>query len=548
MDENYLDNLLDGFSSNNSKVNNDFEKRMDKDSDIDFDLDDLSDISLDELDDLDNLDLGDLDLDDIDFDDLDVTNLDVKKQQKADEDFNLDSIVEETSEPEEEDVTELLGGFSNGDDVFSDADNELMNDVGMPGQVESQSLEELMRDLDISEDELMANNTDYEATSTPIANNEATGFDGNDSGNEPDFDAMGGDDLNALLNQWDNEDSFEQESAPQDVDNMNIDDLFSALGIDDGAPAQEENYVKNEGELDDLFENASLDQDLLGDIQDISEPAPSKQAKKKKKKSADGEDGEKTKKTLSEILFGEPDEEDIEEEKQRLIEKEKKKVLKEEKKTAKEEKKAEKAAMLEMKKKDSDKAKKEKAEKKKAELEAELEEEKGQKQVPTPVVIIVFLAFALLGGLVYFGAQYFHYSEVIRKATDYFERQRYRLAYDEVSGVDVKKQDEELRDRIYTVMYVERLYESYENNMSLGRPDKALDALLRGCEKYEEHYDEAVELDIVEDIDYVMSKIELALMADFGLTLDQAHEIIELEGQDYIQAVVKCCERYDTGE
>lgn len=33
--------------------------------------------------------------------------------------------------------------------------------------------------------------------------------------------------------------------------------------------------------------------------------------------------------------------------------------------------------------------------------------------------------------------------------------------------------------------------------MKLGRADKALDALLRGIQKYDEHYDEAVELDIV---------------------------------------------------
>lgn len=62
---------------------------------------------------------------------------------------------------------------------------------------------------------------------------------------------------------------------------------------------------------------------------------------------------------------------------------------------------------------------------------------------------------------------------MIKKAANYFERQRYRLAYDEVSGVEVKEKDQDLKDRIYTVMYVERLYESYENNMKLGRADKA---------------------------------------------------------------------------
>ena len=521
MDENYLDNLLDGFSANNSKVNNDFDKRMDKDSDIDFDLEDLPDISLEELDDLDNLDLGDLDLDDIDFDDLDVTNLDVKQKQKEEESFNLDALVEETGEPEDEDVSDLLENFSNGDDVFSDADNELMNDVGMPDGMSAQSMDELMRDLEMSdstsEASLEENAANVADTFAEEAVNVADTF-AEDTANAAD---TGKNDI-------------------QDIENMDIDDLFSALGIDDGDMGSEDNYVKNEKDLDDMFEAASMDEMLLSDIEDINEP--------KSEGSQDKGRKDKTKKTLSQILFGEPDEDDIEAERQQLIDKEKKKVVKEEKKAAKEEKKAEKTAALELKKKNADKAKKEKADRKKAELEAELEAEKGQKQVPTPVVVIVFLAFALLGGLVYFGAQYFHYSEVIRKATDYFERQRYRLAYDEVSGVEVKKDDEELRDRIYTVMYVERLYESYENNMILGRPDKALDALLRGVEKYDEHYEEAVELDIVEDVDFCMGKIEAALAADFDLTKEQAYEIIALEGQEYIQAISKYCERYETGE
>ena len=122
---------------------------------------------------------------------------------------------------------------------------------------------------------------------------------------------------------------------------------------------------------------------------------------------------------------------------------------------------------------------------------------------------------------------------MIKKAANYFERQRYRLAYDEVSGVEVKEKDQDLKDRIYTVMYVERLYESYENNMKLGRADKALDALLRGIQKYDEHYDEAVELDIVKDIDSCRDKIINALWNTYGITEEMAYQILAMEGQEY---------------
>ena len=107
---------------------------------------------------------------------------------------------------------------------------------------------------------------------------------------------------------------------------------------------------------------------------------------------------------------------------------------------------------------------------------------------------------------------------MIKKAANYFERQRYRLAYDEVSGVEVKEKDQDLKDRIYTVMYVERLYESYENNMKLGRADKALDALLRG-------------------IDSCRDKIINALWNTYGITEETAYQILAMEGQEYTKTL-----------
>ena len=105
MDENYLDELLTGMSSNN-KPNKNFDNAVDKDAGIDIDMSDLDDISLDELDELDDLDLGDLDIDDIDFDDIDITSLSAPKKNEApkkEEDFSLDDLLMEAME-------EITGG------------------------------------------------------------------------------------------------------------------------------------------------------------------------------------------------------------------------------------------------------------------------------------------------------------------------------------------------------------------------------------------------------------------------------------------------------
>jgi len=486
MDEDYLDSLLDEVDLN-EKVNT-IDSTMDADSGVELDLSDLSDISLDEMDGLDDIDLSDLELDDIDFDDMDVTSLKVQESSKEEpeEDMNLDALVKEFSEDSVEEDTssvednsmEDLFASVDVDDVFNDATEKMNEDVSLPDG------------LTLGEPETKA---------------------------EPEPEK-------ALTN--------------ADIDSMDLDDLFSALGIEDenaSEKPEDSAYTAGEADLDALFSSASemeMDDEFgdLSDIEDISEKSTKKGKKKKETKD------KAEKKSLSEIIFGEPDEDDEEEERLLAERKEKKAEEKAKKAEEKEAKKAEKQEQLEIKKQQDGKKQQEKDAKKQAKrdaLNAELEAEKDQKKVSNVTVIIVFAIFAALAGLVYFGSKEFNYSQVIKKAADYFDRQKYRMAYDEVSGVDVKPKDEELKEQIYTVMYVERLYESYENNKALNRPDMALDALLRGLQKYDEHYEEAVALNIVEDIDVCRAKIIAALASDYGLTESDAYEIIELEGQAY---------------
>ena len=453
MDENNLDSLLDELSSMDGELN----ENIDIDSGVDVDADDMDDISLDELDHLDGMDLGDLDFDDIDFDDVDITKLDAganpvvkkKPQEQETDDMSLDALIEKANQEnvKPEPPQEETSVQADNTDVFGEADLQMQEDTALPEGVFDDALFGSM-DMGMSE---------------------------------------------SLLN----------------GDLADIEDI----GENPGEPVKK---VKQ----------------------------PRKKAEKKKKAEIEEEETEHKKKTISEILFGEPDEDDLEEEALFEEKKAKKEAEKKKKQAEREAKKEEKdAAKQEMltAKQAKDKAKqKEKADKKRQKDEAyaaELEAEKDQKKVSTPTVIVVFVLFFALAAGVVLGTNQFNYSQVIRKAANYFERQRYRLAYDEVSGVEVKEKDQDLKDRIYTVMYVERLYESYENNMKLGRPDKALDALLRGIEKYDEHYDEAVELDIVKDIDSCRDKIINALWNTFGITEETAYQILAMEGQEYTKTL-----------
>lgn len=510
MDENYLDNLLNDLSNEDEQQNIDI--NISEDSGVNLDLSDLGDISLDELDELDDIDLSSLELDDIDFDDVDVTKLDGGSMSASGNSFN---------EPEDFDMSALL------------EDEEDTQDMA------SQSIEDIA-DMMQAADGYPSGDAlgGYANTGMPDGFADDGGvFEEAETAQQFDENFMGmvmGDEESAETVSSQSASAVAEDTTPktaEEIDQMDLDDLFSALGIDDDKPDDEENYTANQGKLDDLINSSSEFDFEDGDISDIEEIEEKDAGGRKSKKRGKKEKGEK--KPLSVILFGEPDEDEEEENKaleaKKAEDKAQKQALKEEKKAKKQEKQALKQRASSEKKKAKEQEKQEKL----AEISAELELEKDEKKVSVAVVAIVFSLFAVLCVLVVFGSKLFSYSQAVKKAEDYFERQRYRLAYDEVSGMEIKEDDKVLYDKIYTVMYVERLYESYENNISIGHPDRALDALIRGLEKYDLHYQEAVSLNIVGDMDSCKSKIIAALDETYGLSEEEAQEIISLDGQAY---------------
>ncbi len=563
MDENYLDSLLNEVSLDKEidhKIEEELDSQIQKEkrqyqeqqvvSDEDlFNLDLESDVNgiqteqdlhfseeqMDELDRLDNLadlDIGDLDFSDIDFDDLDVTKLDGVESD------DLDDLLKEFED--DFDIGNLFD--SNQEHSTSDKEQDFVaNQINNHLEVETEeeaAVQESMQKADLNEDSFDADSfldsllDDTEETKTneipevPQVDNaiddlsQRSNEDSNDS-SEEDLD---------LLKALEEFGGFEETATPKeetvsqlsDAENDDLDDLLSMLDLDDfsSAPGVDESEAtapvqKNEESLDDL---------------DDIEESPTKQADKKQK--------------LMEVLFGEPDEDDTISDEE-LAEIEAKKAAKKAKKAANKKAKKEKAkaakeekAVKNNQKKKADKEKKMLKAQKKARIRAqELADAEPEKKLNKPMVFFIFTLF--LGGtfLFFLASNNFNYSQAIERATNYFANQKYRKAYDEIVGVEVKEKDEDLKDRIYTVMYVERLYESYINNIELGRPEKALDSLLRGVDKYYEHYEEAKELGITSDLDYSFEQIKTVLNGQYGITVEQAIEINQLQNYDYVQYI-----------
>lgn len=175
---------------------------------------------------------------------------------------------------------------------------------------------------------------------------------------------------------------------------------------------------------------------------------------------------------------------------------------------------------------------KEKKELKKAAKDAlqvidEIEEEEGRINLVGAGIVFVF--FALMATLLLVGTRVVSYSLSIEKATNYFDKQKYNQAYNEVYGIDIKDEDIEIYDKIMTVMFVNKQLNSYNSYYSMGKYPEALDSLLKGLSRYDKYIELATMLGIKSDLDYVRGQLLEELNRVFRLSEKEAIKLISNE-------------------
>lgn len=532
---------------------------LEDEAELDFSEDQIEE--LDHLDQIADLDMGDLDFSDIDFDDLDMTKLDDLGDANLDDllmdfekDLNIDRLYDEEpgedgpgsmpqmAQPEKEQNQPVTDPQPTEPDKGWERPEPEQQEPTEEGSLDASDF-----DADSFLDGLLDEADRAEAGTQPVV--ELQKASEKEKQDEPDrFDPLEQEAENGGLQELDGfadfgqiqeDDSGSSQSDGLSGDGMDdLEDLFAMLDMDEAGGGAEGSAAAPPGVESGM---AMQGEDALEEMTPLG--------------SLDEPSGKKKKRSFMEILFGEPDEDDIVSEEE-LAAAEAKKAAKKAKKEAAKAEKAEKAEAAKQQKDAIKGAKKEAAEAKKrikAEKKAKRKaEEKAnaepEKELNKPVVAFIFSLF--LGGtaLFYLASNNFNYVQAIEKATKYFANQRYRNAYDEIVGVEVKEKDEELKDRIYTVMYVERLYEAYQNNLELNREEKALDSLLRGVDKYYEHYAEAEELGITSDLDYSFEQVKLALQERYGISVEEALEMNRLENLEYVEMVNRYIAQAKTDE
>ena len=350
------------------------------------------------------------------------------------------------------------------------------------------------------------------------------------------------------------------EGSEFDPDEM---DLLDAVEYQDEDGAGDDDDLDLTGLLDDdddLMDIQSLlddDDDLQSDInEDVEDTEEAEEGGKKglfkkgkKKKGEPGEDGEDKKggilAKIMEIVFGPPDEDDIEppveippqyDEDGNEIE------LSEEEKAAW-------IAEHSGKKKKEKKEKKEKPKKEKPKEEPKKEkpkkppkppkEKKPKKvdnspKIPLPIILVFLVLSASIIGVVLIGMNYMGLERHMKQANEYYLNGDYISAYEKLNGFDLS--DEEVlltRNRARVLADLQQCQDEYTAFMGSELYEYALDSLIKGIGRYHKFQSEAEEYGISAEYNEFANQLLTEAQTTFGLSEEDCMAIYNQPSRHY---------------
>lgn len=515
---------------------------------LEFNLEDVDEA-------LDDINIDDINIDDINFDDVQEDDIDFDFEdlsvENFDEEIQMDSIEADDSQSEEVVLT---------NEKITKVEKENFDTDGLVTEELSNHLEENFDNIDL--DVLTEENTDNSKDNFNLdglltegtTNEEKFDLDGlleeevTDDLEEENFDMDGlsfeenTSELEDAVKEdsiltEENLDGLEQESLDENPDVENP-DAFSFDGLFD-SDLDFATSLEDNSNAEGLLEGQDINLDNLTDVLDSSVLDAMPDAEEM----IVDEAHVKKKKGLFSRLFGNVKDDKWEKQKELEAQKEEEKRLKaEEKQKAEEEteegekeltkaeKKAAKKAEKEAKKAAKKQAKEEKkAQEKEADVEEVIEDEGRINKVGASIVFVFFAACAIA---VVAGTSAFSYNQSIKNATNLFGVKKYTQAYEQIQGVKIKSKDEEICNKIMTVMYVDKQLNSYYNYYGIKLYPEALDSLLKGLGKYDKYLYEAKQLGIKSDFDYVKDEILTELGNTFEVSEQEAYDMIDMEDKE----------------
>ena len=151
---------------------------------------------------------------------------------------------------------------------------------------------------------------------------------------------------------------------------------------------------------------------------------------------------------------------------------------------------------------------------------------------PKSIIVFVMLIVGIVVLVQMFGYT-INYSGNISLAKDYYANQEYDKAYNSLDGIKLSGDDETLYKQAKVVMYVQRQYESYENYEKMNMHTEALNALVKGVDRYQTYRSEAKELGVEDKMTEVYNLIIKAFKDKFKMSQTEAISLVELSKLDF---------------
>ena len=349
-------------------------------------------------------------------------------------------------------------------------------------------------------------------------------------------DVSGGDSAEtaALMNDGKSESSTDDQALNMMLDGL-LDDLDMTGSLQQETASKDELVEDQDAEAADIFDMLGADsesQDVsIDDLLDIAAPEEHP------------EEEPTDQKGLFQRVFGNVINDEIAEEERKAQEEEEQKAA--EKAELAEQKKAEKEQAKEAKKAEKEAKKAERKAQQEEEAEAEKYEVTGKlNKVGVAIIAILTVTFLVVEIA---GTNIHGYSSSKKQAMKYFEMGKYEQAYQEVLGTKVKEKDPDTYNKIRTVMQVQRALDSYQNYDAMNYYPDALNALIRGLQRYDANLETAKQLEIEDEVDGCKEQIVSLLQSEYGVSESQARELLSLDKAEYTSKVVEIAMKKNTG-
>lgn len=148
-------------------------------------------------------------------------------------------------------------------------------------------------------------------------------------------------------------------------------------------------------------------------------------------------------------------------------------------------------------------------------------------KVGVAIITALVLVF-LVGG--YFGVSYLNYKLTINSAKNYYNICNYTMAYDELTGIDIKSQDEYFYEQVRILMIVNQGNDSYNNFIELDMETEAINALINAVGRKQLIEEQAEKYNVTDRVNVVYQQI-LTTLNKYGI--DEARALDLYRMNDY---------------